>query len=233
MRLKYFTYYFFVLLIISSCASQSKIEPVLNTQKYNFRSQILPLQILLPSSDFGRENWIELKEIAPSILYNIKYAGVDNFVHQKVYPCAKCYLRPEVAKALALAQQDLKKQGYGLVVYDCYRPLSAQKKLWNIKPDLNYVADPKKGSMHNRGLAVDLSIVDKNGKELDMGTSFDDFTEKAHSYYNKFSKKILHNRKILTELMHKYGMEPIRTEWWHFSYRKKRYPLARWIWDCD
>ncbi len=231
MYIKTLTYYFLLFFIISSCSSQQKKAG--GIYNYHFNKKISPQKAHLPNISWEKKDWVELKKIAPSIVYDIKYAGKENFVHQKIYPCAKCFLRPEVAKALAQVQKELQKNGYGLIVFDCYRPLTIQQKLWQIKPDPNYVADPTKGSMHNRGLAVDISIIDQDGKELDMGTPFDAFTIKAHSDYQKLPEKTLHNRKMLYEIMHKYGMEPIRTEWWHFSYRKKKYPLSRWIWDCN
>lgn len=114
---------------------------------------------------------------------------------------------------------------------DCYRPRPIQQRLWNKMPNANYVTPPKKGSMHNRGLAVDLTIVDKNGAELDMGTPFDDFSEKAHYDYTKLSPKILENRKLLRQTMESVGFKGIRTEWWHFSFAAT-YPLSDWLWRC-
>jgi D-alanyl-D-alanine dipeptidase len=99
-------------------------------------------------------------------------------------------------------------------------------------PDPHYVANPKNGSMHNRGVAVDLTIVDKNGKELDMGTPFDYFGKKAYHAYRKLPDTVKKNRLFLKNLMQKYGLEPITSEWWHYSYRKKTYPVENWVWQC-
>ena len=232
MPYKKITYYFILFVMSISCSSQKKIlpKPHLNIE---YHSNIFPKIMKSNFYSLERKDWVELKTLAPSIYYDIKYASNENFVHKAVYPCSKCFLRPEVAKALTKAQSDLQKKGYSLIIYDCYRPLIIQRKLWKMKPDPMYVANPEKGSMHNRGLAVDLSIVDKNGNELDMGTLYDSFSKKAHSDYQQLSDTVLKNRKLLYEVMHKYKMEPIRTEWWHFSYRGKKYPLARWVWDCD
>ncbi len=183
--------------------------------------------------NFSKKNWIELKSLDTTFIYDIRYAGKNNFVHKKMYPCAKCYLRPEVAQILVKIQSELRNKNLSIKLFDCYRPGKVQKKLWEIKPDPHYVANPKKGSMHNRGLAVDLTIVDKNGKELDMGTPFDYFGKKAHQNYKKLPDTILKNRALLRNIMEKYGLEPIRTEWWHYSYRKKDYPVEQWVWECD
>jgi D-alanyl-D-alanine dipeptidase len=216
-----------------SCSSQKSIYENGTYLLPTFHYMVNPDTIHLPKKSFVRKDWIELHQLAPSIKYDIKYATTNNFVNKKVYPCAKCFLRPEVAYALQKIQMELQKKGYGLIIYDCYRPLNIQKQLWKMVPNSMYVAKPENGSMHNRGLAVDLSIVNSNGEPLNMGTSYDSFEKKAHSYYKKLPKYILENRKSLREIMHKYGLEPIRTEWWHYSYRQKRYPLARWQWDCD
>ncbi|NJN33673.1 MAG: M15 family metallopeptidase [Saprospiraceae bacterium] len=100
------------------------------------------------------------------------------------------------------------------------------------KPDSRYVTPPWKGSMHTRGLAVDLTIVDKNGNELDMGTPFDSFSEKSHSDYQNLPKNVLENRKILRGVLDQVGFNGIRTEWWHFAYRGSSYGLSNWVWQC-
>ncbi len=118
-----------------------------------------------------------------------------------------------------MVQQELKSQGLGLKLFDGYRPLSAQRKLWEIVPDSRYIADPAKGSKHNRGAAVDLTLVDKNGKELAMPTPYDDFTEKAHWNYQNLPQEAIRNRTLLRQIMEKHGFKGISTEWWHFDDR--------------
>ena len=149
-----------------------------------------------------------------------------------MYNCGKCFLRPEVAEAIVKAQKKLEKKGYGLKMFDCYRPRPFQQRLWDKVPDDRYVTNPKKGSMHNRGAAVDLTLVDKNGKELDMGTPFDFFGEKAYQTCTDLPKNVLENRKLLNTTLESVGFKTIRTEWWHFSYTKKKYALSDWLWDC-
>jgi zinc D-Ala-D-Ala dipeptidase len=173
-----------------------------------------------------------LFESAPEITQDIRYATPDNFVKSKIYDCAACYLRPEAAAALKLVHNDLLKKGYGLKVFDCYRPKDYQQRLWDKKPDARFVTPPSKGSMHGRGLAVDLTLVDKNGKEIDMGTPYDFFGPEAYPAYSNLPTKIKNARKILSSAMIARGFKPIRTEWWHFSYSKKSYPLSNWRWKC-
>ena len=190
-------------------------------------NQIKKKTPVIKDSDF-----VELHSLDSSFVYDIRYATTKNFVHKKLYPCSKCYVRRIVAEALLNIQKELRKKSMRLKFFDCYRPGKVQKALWAIRPDPRYVADPKKGSMHNRGLAVDLTIVDANGKELDMGTTFDYFGKKAYHSYKKLPDTVLKNRLFLKTIMQKYDLEPITSEWWHYSYRKKSYPIAQWIWQC-
>ena len=176
--------------------------------------------------------WTELNRLDPTILLDLRYATTNNFVSEKMYDCPRCFLRPEVAKAVLAAHKSLKKKGFGLKMYDCYRPRPIQWKLWNKVHDPDYVADPRQGSMHNRGMAVDLTIVDANGKELDMGTDFDFFGERAYHDFTDLPEVVLKNRELLLETMVANGFRHTRTEWWHYSYVPKTFPLSDWLWDC-
>lgn len=160
---------------------------------------------------------IDIRKVNPKIALDIRYATTNNFLKRKLYPTARCVLRGAAVRRLSQVQQDLEKKGLGLKVYDCYRPLSVQKLMWKVKPDSRYVANPAKGSRHNRGAAVDLTLVDRNGKELEMPTGFDDFTVKAHRNYTGASAQAKKNRKVLEDAMKKYGFIPLPTEWWHFD----------------
>jgi len=177
--------------------------------------------------------FVEVIQIDNSILLDIRYATPNNFMKKAIYPCGKCLLRKKVAYALSAAQADFKAKGYRIKIYDGYRPHSAQWKLWENTPDKNYVADPKKGSMHNRGAAVDLTLVDQNGKELDMGTPYDFFGKEAHINYTKHSKEVLANRKLLAQILKKHGFGTTKTEWWHFSYRKQSYTISNKPLPCN
>lgn len=160
---------------------------------------------------------IDIRKVNPKIALDIRYATTNNFLKRKLYPTARCVLRGAAVRRLSQVQQDLEKKGLGLKVFDCYRPLSVQKLMWKVKPDSRYVANPAKGSRHNRGAAVDLTLVDRNGKELEMPTGFDDFTVKAHRNYTGASAQAKKNRKVLEDAMKKYGFIPLPTEWWHFD----------------
>lgn len=168
-----------------------------------------------------------LSEVDSSILLDVKYATTDNFTGQVLYPAAKVYLRNIVAQRLAEAQQYLSRLGYSLKVFDGYRPLSVQKKMWEVVPDERYVADPRKGSRHNRGAAVDVTLVHiADGSELDMGTSYDDFTDKAHTNSHNLSDQVRKNRTLLADVMQKFGFLPFKTEWWHFDFEGwDRFPI--------
>jgi zinc D-Ala-D-Ala dipeptidase len=185
-----------------------------------------------PTKLISSKDFTDIESLDKSIKLDIRYATTDNFTKAQIYDCAKCYLRPEAAEAIAKAHKDLQKQGLGLKMFDCYRPRPYQQRLWDKVPNPDYVTPPAKGSMHGRGAAVDLTIVDKNGKELDMGTPYDFFGEKAHYDYTNLPEKVLQNRKLLRNTLEKYGFKGIRTEWWHLSYVLKEYPLSVELWDC-
>ncbi|MFZ4545374.1 MAG: D-alanyl-D-alanine dipeptidase [Saprospiraceae bacterium] len=184
------------------------------------------------STQAADKSFVEINVLEPSIVVDIKYATTDNFVKEKMYNCGRCFLRKEAAAAIVSAHRKLQRKGLRLKIWDAYRPRTFQYKLWNKMPDPRYVMNPAKGSMHNRGAAVDLTIVDKSGKELDMGTPYDFFGEKAHHNYTKLPKNVLENRKLLKETMAAVGFNSIRTEWWHYSYSKIKYELSDWVWNC-
>ncbi len=160
---------------------------------------------------------VELKHLSPNILLEILYATPNNFVGKAVYSSSRCFLRRKTAMRLHKAQLALEKIGLGLKVWDGYRPLSVQKIFWNLLPDSKYVADPSIGSRHNRGASVDLTLVDKAGRELPMPTGFDDFSEKASRSYQGASPVQLKNRLILEGAMAKEGFLLYPHEWWHFD----------------
>lgn len=178
------------------------------------------------------KGFVEIARLDPSIRQEIRYATDNNFTHAVIYDCPNCLLRPEVADALVVANKILNKKGLFLKVFDCYRPQPYQQRLWDKVPNPDYVTPPTKGSMHSRGAAVDLTIVDSDGRELNMGTSYDFFGAEAHTDYLKLPAEVLVNRRLLRETMEAAGFKGIRTEWWHFSYQKKQYPLSDYVWPC-
>lgn len=169
----------------------------------------------------------------PGLRLDIRYATPRNFTGRALYPRARCLLRPAVVERLARVQQAAAAEGLGLKVFDCYRPLSVQRAMWTLVPDERYVADPAKGSRHNRGAAVDLTLVDAAGKELEMPTGFDDFSARAHRDYPDLAPAALANRAHLERLMGDAGFRGLPTEWWHFDadgwerYDVLDLPLAR------
>ncbi|MCW4468448.1 M15 family metallopeptidase [Flavobacterium sp. MFBS3-15] len=176
--------------------------------------------------------WAEVDFEASQMLNRMAYADTANFMHAKIYPCARCFLRPEVAEALDKANEIAKDKGVRLVIYDCYRPYPFQQVMYDIVNDPRYVAPPGKGSNHNRGAAVDISLADESGELLDMGGAFDDFSEISHYNSDNVSKIGRKNRKLLRNIMKKAGFTPLSSEWWHFDYKKVRYETASFIWDC-
>jgi D-alanyl-D-alanine dipeptidase len=182
--------------------------------------------------DYDTTAWTELVRLAPGVLLDLRYATKNNFVETVLYDCGRCFFRPSAAKAIAAVQMELRKSGLGLKVFDCYRPRSVQYSLWKKVPDPKYVADPKKGSAHNRGIAIDLTLVDSSGKELNMGTEYDYFGREAHHTFQNLPADVLKNRKLLLNVMAKYGFYHTNTEWWHYSMRIKGVPLDDWKWEC-
>jgi D-alanyl-D-alanine dipeptidase len=179
-------------------------------------------------------NMEDFREITTEqgILLDIKYATKDNFTKKVIYPCGRCYLRPDVAQKIEAAHQWLQNEHKkGLKMFDCYRPRPAQQRLWDVVPNPDYVTPPAKGSMHNRGLAVDLTLVDQNGKELNMGTPYDFFGKEAHTDNTNLPAAVLENRRLLKQAMTAQGFSGIRTEWWHFSINDSA-PLSDWEWPC-
>jgi zinc D-Ala-D-Ala dipeptidase len=176
--------------------------------------------------------FVDVVQLDPSIRLDIRYATTDNFTKAKIYDCPACLLRVEAAQALVKAHKALQKKGLGLKMFDCYRPRPYQQRLWDKVPNPDYVTPPAKGSMHSRGAAVDLTIVDASGKELDMGTPYDFFGVEAHTDYKKHTSKIQANRDLLRETLDAVGFKGIRTEWWHFSYQAKDYALSDYVWPC-
>ena len=194
-----------------------------------FLSTLLSFVVWGQQSDFVR-----LKDLSSDFVYELKYATPDNFLKQAVYDCGVCYLRKSTAEALVKANEAFKQLGYRIKLFDCYRPLSVQKKMWKILPGTHYVANPAKGSKHNRGAAVDLTLVDAQGKELNMGTPFDFFGKEAHHTYTQHSKEVLENRKLLKETLNKYNFKSIYSEWWHYEYRPEmQSKVENFEWQCN
>jgi zinc D-Ala-D-Ala dipeptidase len=178
----------------------------------------------------------EWKQVFPAkgkIIVKMPYATKENFTKEAIYPCPICLLRPEAYSGLMQAVKGANEQGLQLIMYDCYRPKQLQIKMYNIVKNEDYVALPTKGSMHNKGLAVDISLANQNGIELDMGTPFDEFTPKANYAYSRLTPSQKTNRALLRKIMVDAGFTPYEKEWWHFNFRKVSYPAADTVWNCN
>lgn len=172
---------------------------------------------------------VEIQKIDPSIRVYLPYMTQNNFTHEPVYPASfKCMLAKDPAQALARVQKDLKEKGLGLKVWDAYRPKSCQIRLWDIcakqypdeKERGKYVANPYNGEIrHARGFSIDVTIVDKNGKEVHMPTGYDDFSPQAWSDCADVDEIAKKNRNILIDAMSKHGFKVVKCEWWHFDYQ--------------
>jgi D-alanyl-D-alanine dipeptidase len=161
---------------------------------------------------------VDLSTLDPTIQIDLIYASDQNFIGKTVYSVRhQAILRRDAAERLVNAHHSLQAQGYGIKVLDAYRPLSVQRVMWQVLPDSRYVANPETGSRHNRGCAVDVTLVDSTGQDVEMPTPIDDFSEKAASDYMNLPEHILENRARLQHAMTEAGFTTIQTEWWHFD----------------
>jgi zinc D-Ala-D-Ala dipeptidase len=190
----------------------------------------IPVNVLL---DYDTLRWTELIRLDTSFVLDLKYATEDNFVKEQLYDCARCFLRPVAATALQQAQEAFQTMGLRIKLLDCYRPSPVQQRLWDKVPNASYVTPPSKGSMHNRGLAVDLTLVDEAGNELEMGTPYDFFGKEAHHTHKDLPEEVLDNRRLLKSTMEEFGFKSIRTEWWHYSFPKSSFGFDDMEWACE
>ena len=186
----------------------------------------LTYSLALQSNPQDAARLVNLADVMPTIEVECVYATYRNFTGQAVYKEPKCYLLKEVAAQLQQVQKELNQQGLGLLIWDAYRPMEAQKKFWELFPDDRYVAPPAMGGRHTRGTTVDLTIIKLSNKQpLDMGTGFDVFLERAWSDNQTISDEAKKNRALLKTVMAKHGFEQLKTEWWHFDYKGwQQYP---------
>ncbi len=167
------------------------------------------------------ESLVDLSQIGDDFVFDLRYATKNNFVGEILYDTCRCLLRYEVVKDVIKANSEFKQQGYRIKFFDCYRPLHVQQKMWDKVPVTGFVANPARGgSVHNRGGAVDITLVDSTGKELDMGTDFDFFGLKANHTYQNLEPHVLKNRNLLKTVMERHNFRAIRSEWWHYSHTK-------------
>jgi len=185
---------------------QFNLKIIDNIQSYNAEVQL-----------DSNNQMVYLTNYLQPFLVDWRYATPDNFTKQILYTNPDAFLRLPAAKALMAVNTELKQKNICIKIYDAYRPYSITKKMWEIVTDERYAANPAKGSGHNRGIAVDLTLTDlKTGKDLAMPTGYDDFSEKAHHNYMQLDANIIANRNLLRSVMEKHGFKALETEWWHY-----------------
>lgn len=169
--------------------------------------------------DFPNHAMVSLSKFIPGISIDLRYAHYDNIFNDILYTQGHAFLNIKAAEALKKIQQEIANDGYELVIWDAYRPYSVTVKMWNIIRDARYAASPQKGSRHNRGMAVDITLKKIDGEYLEMPTTFDDFSKKASPLYQNLPQHIKKNRDYLISKMEKHGFKVLNSEWWHFDYQ--------------
>jgi D-alanyl-D-alanine dipeptidase len=192
-----------LLLIAAACATTH--PPVVrSTAEYDRLVAADPDKRLVEITDIPRD---------------VRYATTNNFMHVKLYPVSKVFLRRPAAIALHEVERELAREGLGLKIFDGYRPYRVTVRMWKPIRNPDFVADPAKGSRHNRGAAVDLTLIDlRTGRELPMPTGYDDFTPRARQDFSDLPHEELVNRARLREAMKSHGFDPLPSEWWHFDF---------------
>lgn len=160
---------------------------------------------------------IKIHDLIPDAIIQLKYLTNDNFLKEVLYDKPYDLLHVKTAQKLLIASNILKKQNYRLIIWDAYRPIEIQKKLWDIVSDERFVAPPERGSKHNFGVAVDVTLADLEGNELEMPSKFDDFSEKANAYTDQIPSEVLARLKVLQKAMIHAGFTIYKNEWWHFN----------------
>jgi D-alanyl-D-alanine dipeptidase len=180
---------------------------------------MMALMLVSVNANAG-EPLVDIQSVNPTIVVDLRYSGNNNLLKQPLYPQGtRALTRPEVASALSTAQAFLRRYQYGLKIWDAYRPVAAQTKLWEVSHNSDYVANPEVGvgSLHSWGIAVDATVVDSWNRPVSMPSDFDDFTPAAMWRYAGSSPEIRAHVRLLQYAMHKAGFWGLRTEWWHFT----------------
>lgn len=210
----------------SASAQTDVIRPEVVTQDDGTTTVLQPP---LEQGNMLKPDLVELDKFDPRVILDVRYATTNNFAKEQVYPEPRAFLQRPAAEAMKRAHDKLREQGYGLIVYDAYRPWSVTKKFWDITPQdkKEFVADPAIGSRHNRGCAVDVSLYDiKTSKPVEMPTDYDEFTERAYPTYSGGSEASRKHRDILRAAMESEGFKVYPAEWWHFDFKGfERYPI--------
>jgi D-alanyl-D-alanine dipeptidase len=221
-----------LLLLAAAAAAQDRpgifrIQPVRPVAE--LRAEALKARPPGETGYFFPSNLVDLATLDAKIKLDIRYATGDNFLSTPVYSSARAFLQRPAADALLRAHRELLAQGYGLLIFDAYRPWYVTKIFWDATPadKHEFVADPAKGSRHNRGCAVDLTLYDlKTGREVEMTGVYDEMTERSHPTYTGGTPEQRRRRDLLRAAMEKQGFTVFQTEWWHFDYKDwQRYAI--------
>lgn len=209
-------------LLLSRCGAPAAPVPPLPadsvTPEAPAEAKPLPEPEPAPVPEPAPADLVAVVDYIPGIYTELRYASDNNFTHQVIYSFSDAYLRYGTVQKLASAQESLETAGYSLLIWDAFRPVSAQFKLWEICPDPAYVANPEKGySSHSRGSTVDITLVTLDGDPVEMPTDFDDFTAMADRDYSDVSDEAAANAGLLEEAMTAAGFKPYSAEWWHYS----------------
>ncbi len=217
----------FLLAAQQTVDSTFRITPVRPVEE--LRKEALAAQPPRETGPFRKPELVELIQLDPTIKLDIRYATTNNFLSTPMYSQARAFMQRPAAEALVRAHQALKKEGYGLLIHDAYRPWYVTKMFWEATPEDKkiFVADPKEGSKHNRGCAVDLTLYDlKTGAVVQMPSGYDEMSERAYADYAGGTAEQRDRRAILRWAMEKEGFTVYPQEWWHFDYKDwKQYPV--------
>lgn len=208
--MKFYKFFILFILLVEVLSSFAQQKPIVQSKIDDYKKDI---------KNDSNYAMIELKTIIPDLVYDLRYATTNNFTGKRIYPADlnTTFLRRAPALALRSVYQELLEEGLKLKIFDAYRPYEATCRFWKLIKDERYVANPSKGSGHNRGIAIDLTLINAlTEEEINMGTEFDHFSETAHHSFRNLSKETLQNREKLKTIMEKYGFKALETEWWHY-----------------
>lgn len=208
----------FALLVVAACSSPSPKEV------YNRKYGAPTVSTIAEYQDQVNANadheLVDLRTYLPDAVFDLVYATANNFMEKPVYRTPAAYLRKPAAEAMREVEAELGAMGYGLKIWDAYRPYRVTVEFYEHVLDSTFAASPYTGSKHNRGCAIDLTLFDKaTGEELAMPTPFDEFTPRAHIDYDDLAEDVRHNRDLLIRVMAKYGFSVYPDEWWHFDFQ--------------
>lgn len=207
----------FLILFLSFCLLTKAQDKTVTPQKLVVVSSYN--QYLASVKSNPNNQLIEIKKAIPNISLDIRYATKNNFMQQVMYKQARAFARKPVVEALKKIQAELNKKGLGLKIFDGYRPYAITVAFYKKASDKNFVANPAKGSKHNRGCAVDLTIINlKTGKEIAMATPYDSFSAAAAANYPTVSAEVKKNREFLISIMRKNHLNVLENEWWHYDF---------------